>query len=145
MYSPSSKAFIACSIFIFCKKLPALYLPLRRFLEGRWPKVKNWKKSIPHPLQKIPQLLLLNLDEKRFLEGWGRCGGICCIQSESNEEFGRITALGWGNNPWKFWILGNFTHQTAWHRLSASAASQLNYNPKVCHDRAACPTVFLRS
>jgi hypothetical protein len=69
-------------------------------------------------------------------------------QSGSNAEFGRVAELGWGNNPLKFWILGNFTHRTALYRHLASSAylySQLNYNPKLCRDRAACPTVFLRS
>ncbi len=46
------------------------------FLEGRWTKVENWKKSILHPLHKIQQLLLLLLNFIEKLVGEDAKGSI---------------------------------------------------------------------
>ena len=47
---------------------------------------------------------------KDFWKVWGKCGGISCIQSWSNEGFRCFADVGWLNNPWLSWILGKLSH-----------------------------------
>ena len=62
-----------------------------------------------------------------FHEGWRKCGGVCCVQSELNEGFRRFADVSRGKNPWSFWILENFSHKTAWQRSCPKQVCQTHF------------------
>jgi hypothetical protein len=59
-----------------------------------------------------------------FYEGWRKCGGVCCVQSEPNAGFRRFADVSRGNNPWRNLILRNFTHKLAWQTYQAKVLFQ---------------------
>ena len=62
-----------------------------------------------------------------FYEGGRKRGSVCSVRSDSNGRFRRSADVGWGKNPWRFWMLEFFTHKTSWQRSCSTQVCQTHF------------------